>query len=329
MPRYGRINDPIRYGFAVGRVRVLETRLLGRSTYERLLDAATFHDQQRVLSETHFGRYLEGAKTAADVERAVDASLADLYDEFLQRANLPDAVVRFFRTGYDYGNLKAVLKSRLLGATLDAPLSPLGMIPVEDFDDPEDLPDAVGETARALLGAEEPPSADDVDATVDRAMFEAVSGLAEQTHIRFLEELAAHSVDVANVKVLMRSCIAGRSPQEAEGMLIPGGTFDAQPLAALVRRPAVELASLLLERGVVKASGPDQLADLERLDLVADEAVAELMRKARRVANGPEPVIAYVLAREAEAVSLRALLVGRIAGLDREVVRTRLRGAMA
>jgi vacuolar-type H+-ATPase subunit C/Vma6 len=36
-------------------------------------------------------------------------------------------------------------------------------------------------------------------------------------------------------------------------------------------------------------------------------------------------VIAYLLARRAEAVAVRAMLVGRLAGLPRETVASRLR----
>jgi V/A-type H+-transporting ATPase subunit C len=329
MSRFARINDPIRYGFAVGRIRVLETRMLGRSSYERLLDAPTFAEQLRVLSDTHFGRYLDGAKTATDVERGIDASLEGLYDEFLQKANLPEAVVGFFRAPNDFAHLKAVVKSRLLGARLDAQLSPLGTVAVEAFDDPAGIPGSLGETASALLEAEQTPAAEEIDAAVDRSMFEALSGLAREAGIPFLSELAANMVDVANVKVLMRSCLAGRTVEDTEAALVPGGTFDARALAPAVRKPAAELAALLADRGAVSASGAADLTDLQRIDVVADEAVGALMHKARLAANGPEPVIAYVLARQSEAVSVRALLVGKLAGLDREVVRARLREAIA
>ena len=46
------------------RCDVLETRALGRAAYERLLDAPTFAEQKRLLSETPYGRHLEHAETA-------------------------------------------------------------------------------------------------------------------------------------------------------------------------------------------------------------------------------------------------------------------------
>ena len=140
-----RIRDDIRYGYAVGRVRVLDGRLLSRTTFERLLDAPDLREQKRILAETHVGRYLEGAETAGEVERALDASLADLYDEFLLHADLPAAVVAYFRLPYDYANLRAALKARVLGIAAGE-LSALGSAPPEAFaSDGSGLPEEMRE----------------------------------------------------------------------------------------------------------------------------------------------------------------------------------------
>ncbi|HSK48512.1 MAG TPA: V-type ATPase subunit, partial [Coriobacteriia bacterium] len=87
--------DSLRYGFAVGKVKVLETRTLDASAYERLLDAPSFAEQKRLLSETPYGRYLEDAETPDDVEHALDEALENFYG-FLKAAALPEPVMRFF-----------------------------------------------------------------------------------------------------------------------------------------------------------------------------------------------------------------------------------------
>jgi V/A-type H+/Na+-transporting ATPase subunit C len=158
-------------------------------------------------------------------------------------------------------------------------------------------------------------------------MFTAMLELARASRIRFLVDLEQRVIDVANVKVLMRACVARWTPESAEHMLIDGGVFDATALAASVRKSPADLASDILATGVVRAD-TSSLADMTRLDVVLDQAVAHLTHEARMVATGPEPVLAYVLARQEEAVSLRALLVGKLVGLDRETVHARLREAI-
>jgi V/A-type H+-transporting ATPase subunit C len=318
-----RRGDSTRYGFAVGRVMVLRTRLLGRSAFERLLDAPTFADQRRVLSETHFGRFVEHVATAKDVELAIDESLRDLYEEFLERAGLPTSVVAYFRTPYDFAALKGALKARSLGVTAERGSVALGSLPPDSFDDPATLPEPLGRAARSLLAAED-LDVEAIDTAVDRVMFAWLRELARESRVDYLERLAVREIDVANAKVLLRCAIAGRSSEDAGRMLIEGGEWNAAGLTGLVRKPE-ELAAAIGAARVLPAATPADLLDLERIDPLADAAIARLAREAARMPIGPEPVLGYVLARRAEAVTVRSLLVGRLAGLPREIVASRLR----
>ena len=317
--------DSIGYGFATGRVMVLRTRLLGRTAYERLLDAPTFDDQRRVLTETHFGRFLDGVHNATDVERAVDESLRDLYDDFLHRAGLPAPVIAFFEAPYDFSALKSALRARLLGVSVQTPAIALGAIPSAAFELPETLPGALGLAARAVLAAGAEAGAEAIDAMVDAALYGELERLARASRIGLLQRLVARQADAVNAKVLLRCAVAGRTPDDARAMLVPGGTWDARKAAAHVTDPAA-LADAIVASRVLGAASPGDLLDLERLDVVVDAATASLEHEAARGPIGPEPVLSYVLQRRAEAVTVRAVLVGRLAGLPRELVASRVRG---
>ena len=321
-----RRGDSIGYGFAVGRVMVLRTRLLNRATYERLLDAPTLSEQKRVLSETHFGRFIEGVRTASEIERAVDESLRDLYEDFLERAGLPAAVVAYFRTGYDFAALKGVLKARVLGVEAEFPPVALGSRPLDAFKEPELLPGELGRTAAAVLAADPVPDAESVDAEVDRAMFSELARFARTSRIELLVRLAERESDIANAKILLRCAIARRSRGAASGMLVPGGRWNAAGALELVARPQ-ELAEAVIVARVLPAAPAEELLDPARLDILSDAAIARLASEAAHMPIGPEPVLGYVLARRAEAVSVRSVLVGRLAGVPRDVVAGRLRGA--
>jgi vacuolar-type H+-ATPase subunit C/Vma6 len=71
--------------------------------------------------------------------------------------------------------------------------------------------------------------------------------------------------------------------------------------------------------------GSDTLLDPSRFDIVAERILARVLREARMVAIGPEPVVAYAMARRGESSALRALLIGKMAGADTDVLRERLR----
>ncbi len=337
------VRESIQYGFAVGKVRVLETRVFGVPTYERLLDAADFEEQRRILSDTIYGRYLDGAQSTSDVERGLDSALDDFY-RFLEEAHLPRPVVHFFRERYDFANLKGVLKARLLSAPVDDLLVDLGTIPIEEFGGQlEELPEPFGSLSQRVLEAARTSvedatkgatpgsgtSAADVlplvDTEVDRAMFVELGRLASQSGSAFLKQLASLQVDIANVKSLLRARLASVPAKDALATTMEGGSVPVAELARLYELPLAEAGARIAAMPALSGIPASDLVDLGRLDVIADNIVVGYLRRARAVSVGAEPVIAYVMGREAEVRAVRTLLIGRLAGLPTEVLRSRLR----
>lgn len=326
MARTPGIRDDMRYGYAVGRVRVLEGKLLSRITFERLIDAVDLTEQKRILAETPMGRYLEGVQTAEDAERALEASLGDLYDEFLRHANLPAPVVTYFHVPHDYANLRAVVKAHLLGGD-PGPLSALGSVPPEAYvAGGIGLPDDMRQLLHAWDESEERPAMDDVEAALDRVQFAALSGAARASKLGFLRELTRLRIDLANARVLVRSRAKGLLPGDIAARLLSGGSPSLEQLADKAARvSAEELAGLIWETHALPGMSEADLLDVQRFDLAADAVVAGRMLAARMSPGGADPVLAYVLAREAEVLLLRTAVAGRLAGLDSNAVRERVR----
>jgi len=319
------VQEATRYGFAVGKVRVLETRILGRSSYERLLDAESFEEQRRILSDTLYGRYLEGVATADGVERALSQALDGFYG-FLDEAALPPSVTRFFRTRYDFANLKAALKAERFGVPVTGMLEDLGTIEVEAFTRPlDELPEPFGVLAARLLHAEEGAAEESIDSAVDRAMFAELVCLGAESHSSFLSGLAALMVDIANAKTVLRARSAEMPAAGLDELLLEGGTLGVSRLLEAYQLPVIDLVGVLGSNSNLASVGIGDGGDLRRLDVVADNIVVNYLRTARAVSIGPEPVIAYVLAREAEIVALRTVLLGKLSKIDPDVVRERLR----
>lgn len=320
------VTEPIRYGFAVGRVRVLEGRMLPGATYERLLDAPTFDEQMRVLSDTAYGGFLEGAEVAEDVERGLERAIDELFS-FLVTANLPDAVIRFFRTPYDYANLKVRLKTDLLGQRPDGLFTELGTVPADAFAGPIPLlPTRLRTLAERLADEGAARGEEWVSTEVDRAMFAELARHAKASKSRFLGGLAALKIDLANTRTLLRARTRERRAAEVRALLVPGGVMAIDRLMRAYALPLPEfVAALVAEPGPLKGLAADDLADLSRFDVLADDLEVRYLRRARMVAAGPEPVIGYVMARQAEVMMVRTLLIGRLSGVPEDVLRHRLR----
>ena len=58
-----------------------------------------------------------------------------------------------------------------------------------------------------------------------------------------------------------------------------------------------------------------------------DNALMAYQDKARRTPFGEEVVAGYLFAREAELTAIRTVMAGRMAGLDPDVIRQRLRNS--
>lgn len=327
MAGYGTIRNAIRFGYAVGRVRVLETRLLKQSHYERLLDARTFEDQRRVLSETVYGAYLDHARTAEDVEIALDGALGDLYNDFLETANLPEEIVSYFRLMHDFENLRGRLKAELLGIAAGELLNDLGSIPAARFasgDLPQHL--AAAEAAiRAAAARDGDMSADTLDAIVDVERFTALDAVSRASRNPHLRQMALVAADLANVKAFVRIRRLGRPLADISRHVVPGGSISADELVTLGRMPLEDAVRRLAARPSFSGVDPEALSDPARFDVAADALVSRHLHRARMIAVGPEPVVAYVMQRKVEAAMLRTLLIGKLAGVERDVLRVRMR----
>ena len=332
LEEYRNTRDGLRFGFAVGKVRVLETRLLDRATLERLVDAPGFSEQKRILSETVYGRYLESAQTPAEVESALEDALESAF-RFLDEAGLPATVVRFFRARFDFANLKAALKARALGTVVEGLLVSHGMVEPEAFEGPlEDLPEPLEAVVReaARLKDEESEGGVDlmaIDALVDKALFAELMSLADESGSSFLVTVARLMVDLANLKTHVRAHHADSTVERVAGMLLEGGSFTVAKLTKPYRLPEPDALAAFERLFGLKGEPLTAADDAGDLDVIVDNALVAAVRRGRRPEPGAEDVIAYVLAREAEAQVLRVALLGKMAGLDSVVLHRRMRAS--
>ena len=110
-------SEDLRYGFINGRVRAIETTLLDRPRYERLVRASSVQEFCSLLADTIYGRYL-AEDGALNVERALASSVADVNDLVVQYCS-DEWLLRMLRLRIDFHNLKMVLKDRNAGREVD------------------------------------------------------------------------------------------------------------------------------------------------------------------------------------------------------------------
>ena len=316
------------------RVRAMETRLVTRERMERMLDARTDEEAVKVLSECGYEEL--PALTNAGLDDLLSRARAALYRE-LHTAAPDKRVVELFQMKYDYHNAKVLVKAAAVGAEPDRMLMEGGRW------SPERLKEAfqrdglrdVSETFRqAVLRARETLSAGNdpqqADFLLDRACYAEMADTAGAVGSPFLQGYVRLLIDAANLRSAVRSARIGKGPDFLRQVLLPGGNVDVSvlssgrggDLASVFRGgPLAEAASA---GAALTAPGSGELTAFERM---CDDAVMHYLEGARLIPFGEQAVIGYLYARESEFTAIRTILSGRMAGLDSDTIRERLREA--
>lgn len=314
------------------RIRAMENRLLNRERMERMLEARSNEEAAKVLTECGYGDF--SILTPAALEEKLAAARGATYQDL--RSALPDTnLIDVFRIKYDYHNIKVLLKSQAVGSDETRLMVEGGRYPAntlreafykEDFRDFSEVFRTAASKAKETLAASGDPQA--ADFVLDKAYFEEMNLTAKKMKSNFLLGYVRLSVDAANLRAAVRADRMDKGADFLSQVLIPEGNVSEKAVASA---SASELATLFgrgplaeaAELGATLTSmGSGHLTEFERL---CDNALMDYLADARRIPFGEQVPVAYLFAKEAELTAIRIIMTGRMAGLDTETIRERLR----
>ena len=316
-------------------LRAREPQLLSNEKAQRMLDAPSFEEAAKLLSDCG---YPDMAQCRAD---EIEALLAERRDAaFAEMSTLaPDeAIVRAFRVKYDYHNVKAVVKGEAMGSDPGRLLTASGRVPAEKllaaYQESRyvDLPNALGkamEEARTVLARTANPQM--ADLILDQACFGEMKEAAREAECPFLEDYVRLLIDSTNLKSAVRTMRMHKDADFLQTVLLTGGTVSESRIAAAGDREA--LAGLFANGKLAKAAalGAEAAAGgrMTAFELACDNAVTAFLKDAKLVGFGPETLVAYLAAVEGEITAVRMILTGRLAGIAPDTIRERLRDLYA
>ena len=316
-------------------MKALETGLLTGERMEQLLEAKTGEECSKLLQEWGYPQLDAARPDAMDAALSAvrEATMADLAEGMPDRRYL-----ELFKIKYDYHNVKALLKAEVMGVPAGSMLMDMGRVPAAGLETavkerdlehlPEMLASAVAEARQVLETTRDPQLADMV---LDRWCYRDMAELAEETGSGFLRGYVAAQVDAVNLRTAVRTLRMGKGTDFLQGALLEGGDLspDAVGKAAAGGGPGLrELYGTTRFRAAAEA-GADALGGgpLTEFEKRCDDAVGDYLAGARYVPFGEAPLVGYLAARETEYTNLRIILMGRAAGIDPAVIRTRLRAS--
>lgn len=316
------------------RIRVLENRLLTHERMEQMIEAKEDAEAARLMADSGYPEV--ETLTLSNLEASLAAAQSALFED-LGKALEGDRALEVFQIPYDYQNAKAILKAKARGVDAARLLvgggryDAQGLLDAYNRGDPpagatETFVKAVREARDLLAETNDPQLADFL---LDKACFGEVLDAAKSTKNAFLTDYVRLQIDAVNLRSAVRAARSEKDTEFLEKALISGGNVDekalvtaqGEALARLYRDTTLEKAA---QAGLALLEGRETMTAFER---ACDNALTAQAAKAKRVPFGLEPVVGYLFARENERSALRIILSGRLAGLNKDTIRERLRDA--
>ena len=320
------------YLYISARIHAMENKLLTRERMERMLSARSAEEASKVLAECGYGDF--PSLTPAAIEHTLDAARLALFAE-LRRAAPDPAIVDVFCIKYDYHNAKVLLKAEATGQSPDELLLDAGRYPAvrlkEDYLQGDlsrysaAFAQAVAQAKELLASSGDPQSA---DLLLDRAYYTEMLAAAKAARSPFLEGYVRLSIDSVNLRSVVRAARMGKGPDFLRRVLLPEGNVKTDSLLA-AGAGAADLAGVFAHTYLTAAAqeGAEAMrgGSLTQFERLCDNALTAYLSQGKRVAFGEHPLIGYLYAKENELTTIRIILTGRLAGLDAETIRERLR----
>ncbi len=319
------------YLFLSTMLRAREAKMLNRNRIQRMVDAQSFADAAKLLSECGYEDM--SGMNAMEIHEALVKHRADVFDE-LERIIPESAILDAFRLKYDYHNAKVIIKASSADVDGAYLLSESGRIPAmvlsEAFNNDEFrfIPKRLGEAmieARSIIRRTENPQL--ADFALDKAYYAELIEKSQELSTSYLLEYARLSIDITNLDAIVRTLRLKRDFEFIKPALITGGNHDAERIAkaALSGEGLAEFyAGSELEKAAQLGEDAAKGGEFTVFELYCEKVEAGFFGEAKYEGFGPQAVIAYFAALENEITAARMILTCKLTGLDSAIVRERL-----
>lgn len=340
-----------RYAYAVGRIRVLETRLLNKSNIDRMLGAKSAEDAFKVLNDMDYASHSTDISHVADFQKVLNYGLREVKDFLDKLAPDPD-VMQLLWLRFDIHNIKTLIKGKLKNLpeeTVEDSMMHFGSIShqllkcyINDKTHAEAVPSMIKQIIDSALELfEKNQNIQEVDFYLDNQFFVLVKDIVKKSKDEFIQHYFQLMADVQNIKVAHRFKVMypNIATQEQENELdilfqeageIPLDVFkeylkmtneiEAKEffLKALKDSPYFKTVS----RGLDALEREKSLLDLE---IGLDDLVQDYLKHSKTLILGVGPLFAYFLAKQNNAQIIRAIMIGKLNRLDDQKIRKLIR----
>ncbi len=314
------------YAYAVTAVRVRETSLLTSADLERMAELPTVEAAAEYLRSR--GWHIPSGAT--DISSVLRAELVATWDFLTEIA--PDiSILHPMIVRKDFHNLKAAIKSRLSGIPTDSYFLSPGIVSQDLIREavdtktydllPNPLRDAGEQAYDVLVRTGDGQLADII---IDRVTLDEILRAAKATENELMLRLQTLFCAAADIKTAFRAARMKKSESFLERAISSCETPDRTKLIATATAGEAELLAWLGQTEYAEGAAL-LLASPAAFEKWCDDKAVAMTENVKYLFFGPEPLITYYLAKEAEIKNVRILLTAMENDLPFDRVSQRLR----
>lgn len=319
------------YAFQTAQVRSLETQMLTRTVATDMANASDFASAVSSLSGTEYtlGQGAGGTEVETMLRQRRTA-VRQLFDDLM----LDERVVEVFRSRDDYANLRLALRRVLTDKPVGADFSAEGNVPPEvlrqAFEEqnyavlPEFVQAAVDQ---AVLAYYQNKDIRQIDNAIEHAQAAYRLQIADAADGGvFLTNLFRILIDLTNLRTMLRVKFLQADPRD---VFVEGGFVEIDRLKQGVDLPYEALGPLffatpyhhIVDAGAGYAAANGSFLKTEQQ---CDDYFLGYLKQTVQITAGPQPVVAFLLAKEQEIRTVRLILTAKRNSLDTKLILDRL-----
>ncbi|WP_160690687.1 V-type ATP synthase subunit C [Clostridium sp. C2-6-12] len=328
--------DKMIFNQVIPRIRVYETKLLDKSKLDRMIESSSAEEALKVLQETEYGSLVSSIKRADEYEIILSEVLNRLFN-LMYEISPVKALVDLMSIKYDYQNIKVILKGIFLKEDLSHLIISVGslntlklkeLIENKDLSDfPEVIREGINESISTFETTKDPQT---IDIILDKYMFKSLLHIKDEIKDSFINKYVTALIDSTNLKTLLRVKKQNKDREFLDSVIIEGGLIDKDKILSMLNDDAENIYgkistssySEFIKSGLEYYSKTGSVSLLEKL---IDNYIMHLMKDAKIIPFGVEPLLAYIYAKETEIKIIRIIMVSKINNISGELVRERLR----
>lgn len=338
------------FAYTIGVIRTLETLLLNSNEVERMTLAKNAEEAFRIFDEMDYADNTAGIKSASDFHKVLTEGLMDIKQR-LSDITPNKRVLNIIFFNYDFHNIKTMIKAKLSGKTyeeISELISDLGAIKVAalrefifeesntafNLDEKSELFIKGHIKAVQVLFTKEDENPQVIDLYLDEKLMEIIHEIAKDFNSPYLVNYVKKLVDLTNIRLFFRMKLQEKDFELFKIAFLQNGNLPRQKFEAAYNLKLDEFGEVmkstdfgrLVETGLKHYQEEKTLIYLEK---EIENYLTSYIKQAKQMAFGPEPLIAYFLAKKNNALIIRMIMISKLNNVDPEEIKTRLRNIYA